>query len=96
MPSFLQVLNFKKFFFLCFSFFEKKEKIKKYIKKYIVFLHLSFFQYEFISKKTIYKNLKNFFMEVNIFGLTATALFIIIPTSFLLILYVKTASNESA
>ena len=35
-------------------------------------------------------------MEVNIFGLTATALFIIIPTSFLLILYVKTASNESA
>ena len=36
------------------------------------------------------------FMEVNIFGLTATALFIIIPTSFLLILYVKTASKESA
>jgi photosystem II reaction center protein PsbM len=35
-------------------------------------------------------------MEVNIFGLTATALFIIIPTSFLLILYVKTAANESA
>jgi photosystem II PsbM protein len=34
-------------------------------------------------------------MEVNIFGLTATALFIIIPTSFLLILYVKTASNEA-
>jgi hypothetical protein len=29
-------------------------------------------------------------MEVNIFGLTATALFIIIPTAFLLILYVKT------
>nr|AYQ94389.1 M protein of photosystem II [Chloromonas rosae] len=26
-------------------------------------------------------------MEVNIFGLTATALFILIPTSFLLILY---------
>lgn len=35
-------------------------------------------------------------MEVNIFGLTATALFIIIPTSFLLILYVKTASNPEA
>lgn len=35
-------------------------------------------------------------MEVNILGLTATALFIIIPTSFLLILYVKTASNEAA
>lgn len=37
----------------------------------------------------------NFFMEVNILGLTATALFIIIPTSFLLILYVKTAATES-
>jgi len=35
-------------------------------------------------------------MEVNIFGLTATALFILIPTSFLLILYVKTAATESA
>lgn len=34
-------------------------------------------------------------MEVNILGLIATALFIIIPTSFLLILYVKTASTES-
>jgi photosystem II reaction center protein PsbM len=33
-------------------------------------------------------------MEVNIYGLTATALFIIIPTSFLLILYVKTASSQ--
>nr|YP_009185079.1 M protein of photosystem II [Characiochloris acuminata]ALO63294.1 M protein of photosystem II [Characiochloris acuminata] len=35
-------------------------------------------------------------MEVNIFGLTATALFILIPTSFLLILYVKTASTSDA
>lgn len=33
-------------------------------------------------------------MEVNILGLIATALFILIPTSFLLILYVKTASQE--
>lgn len=31
-------------------------------------------------------------MEVNILGLIAVALFILIPTSFLLILYVKTAS----
>jgi len=38
------------------------------------------------------ESLKN--MEVNILGLIATALFIIIPTSFLLILYVKTASAE--
>jgi photosystem II PsbM protein len=49
-----------------------------------------------LSHKQISKNFKTLFMEVNIFGLTATALFIIIPTSFLLILYVKTASNESA
>jgi photosystem II PsbM protein len=34
-------------------------------------------------------------MEVNILGLMATALFIIIPTAFLLILYVKTASEQS-
>ena len=34
-------------------------------------------------------------MEVNILGLMATALFIIIPTAFLLILYVKTASQEA-
>lgn len=33
-------------------------------------------------------------MEVNILGLIATALFIIIPTSFLLILYVKTAATQ--
>ena len=39
------------------------------------------------------KNYKN--METNILGLIATALFIIIPTSFLLILYVKTASQEA-
>lgn len=32
-------------------------------------------------------------MEVNILGLMAVALFILIPTSFLLILYVKTASS---
>ena len=35
-------------------------------------------------------------MEVNILGVIATALFIIIPTSFLLILYVKTASQAEA
>ena len=34
-------------------------------------------------------------MEVNILGLMATALFIISPTAFLLILYVKTASQEA-
>ena len=38
---------------------------------------------------------KEISMEVNILGLMATALFIIIPTAFLLILYVKTASEQS-
>jgi photosystem II PsbM protein len=52
--------------------------------------------YAFFQKNNFKKFEKTFFMEVNIFGLTATALFIIIPTSFLLILYVKTASNQSA
>ena len=37
---------------------------------------------------------KGIIMEVNILGLIGTALFIIIPTSFLLILYVKTASQN--
>ena len=35
-------------------------------------------------------------METNILGLIATALFVIIPTSFLLILYVKTAAQEGS
>nr|YP_009240481.1 photosystem II protein M [Lotharella vacuolata]BAU62615.1 photosystem II protein M [Lotharella vacuolata] len=34
-------------------------------------------------------------METNTLGLIAVALFILIPTSFLLILYVKTAAKES-
>ena len=33
-------------------------------------------------------------METNILGLIATALFIIIPVAFLIILYVKTASQQ--
>nr|UPO65743.1 photosystem II protein M [Euastrum ansatum] len=34
-------------------------------------------------------------MEVNILAVIATALFIIIPTAFLLILYVRTASQPN-
>nr|YP_009409962.1 photosystem II protein M [Alloeochaete namuliensis]YP_009410045.1 photosystem II protein M [Alloeochaete oreogena]YP_009410128.1 photosystem II protein M [Alloeochaete uluguruensis]ASJ65129.1 photosystem II protein M [Alloeochaete namuliensis]ASJ65212.1 photosystem II protein M [Alloeochaete oreogena]ASJ65295.1 photosystem II protein M [Alloeochaete uluguruensis] len=33
-------------------------------------------------------------MEVNILAFIATALFILVPTGFLLILYVKTASQN--
>jgi photosystem II PsbM protein len=40
-------------------------------------------------------NFGDIIMEVNILGLMATALFIIIPTAFLLILYVKTAGQEA-
>jgi len=52
------------------------------------------------SQKSFDNSMKNLIiihliMEVNILGLTATALFIIIPTSFLLILYVKTAASEA-
>jgi len=48
-----------------------------------------------IKKKKFLKSLiYNKTMEVNILGLIATALFIIIPTSFLLILYVKTESTK--
>lgn len=49
------------------------------------------------SKLTLYyikRKVKNT-MEINILGLMAVALFILIPTSFLLILYVKTASSEN-
>lgn len=35
-------------------------------------------------------------MEVNILGLIATALFIVIPTSFLLILYIQTVSAKQS
>jgi photosystem II PsbM protein len=35
-------------------------------------------------------------MQVNILGLIAVAMFILIPTAFLLILYVKTASAAEA
>jgi photosystem II PsbM protein len=34
-------------------------------------------------------------MEVNNLGLIATALFVFVPTVFLIILYVQTASRES-
>ena len=44
-----------------------------------------------INNKKFYQG---YTMEVNILGLMAVALFILIPTSFLLILYVKTASAK--
>ena len=53
-----------------------------------------FLSYRFLHRKFLYLKRSKNSMEVNILGLIATALFIIIPTSFLLILYVKTASAE--
>ena len=37
---------------------------------------------------------KNEIMEVNILAFIATALFILVPTAFLLIIYVKTVSQN--
>lgn len=39
-------------------------------------------------------NKKNEIMEVNILAFIATALFILVPTAFLLIIYVKTVSQS--
>nr|QXI86389.1 photosystem II protein M [Crawfurdia campanulacea] len=36
-----------------------------------------------------------YIMEVNILGFIATALFILVPTAFLLIIYVKTVSQNN-
>jgi len=40
------------------------------------------------------RNKKKKIMEVNILALIATALFILVPTAFLLIIYVKTVSQN--
>ncbi len=40
--------------------------------------------------------LLSFIMEINILGLLATALFIIIPTSFLIILYASSSKQKSS
>lgn len=41
------------------------------------------------------RNKKNEIMEVNILAFIATTLFILVPTAFLLIIYVKTASQNN-
>nr|YP_010985771.1 photosystem II subunit M [Cyperus amuricus]WOL36689.1 photosystem II subunit M [Cyperus amuricus] len=46
---------------------------------------------ELLRKK---KKKKNEIMEVNILAFIATALFILVPTAFLLIIYVKTVSQN--
>lgn len=46
---------------------------------------------ELLRKK---KKKKNEIMEVNILAFIATALFILVPTAFLLIIYVKTVSQK--
>ncbi|KAJ3667441.1 hypothetical protein LUZ60_018065 [Juncus effusus] len=40
------------------------------------------------------QKIKNKIMEVNILAFIATALFILVPTAFLLIIYVKTVSQN--
>ena len=46
------------------------------------------------SRVIVKKNKKKEVMEVNILAFIATALFILVPTAFLLIIYVKTASQK--
>nr|AXR87668.1 photosystem II protein M [Paederia scandens]AXR87752.1 photosystem II protein M [Paederia scandens]AXR87835.1 photosystem II protein M [Paederia scandens]AXR87919.1 photosystem II protein M [Paederia scandens] len=47
-----------------------------------------------IRSRVIAKKRNNKIMEVNILAFIATALFILVPTAFLLIIYVKTASQN--
>nr|YP_010548128.1 photosystem II protein M [Microchloa indica]UYL24366.1 photosystem II protein M [Microchloa indica] len=47
-----------------------------------------------ITSRVIVKKKNKEVMEVNILAFIATALFILIPTAFLLIIYVKTASQN--
>lgn len=48
-----------------------------------------------MRSRTIVKEENKEIMEVNILALIATALFILVPTAFLLIIYVKTASQNN-
>ena len=47
-----------------------------------------------IISRVIVKKKNKEVMEVNILAFIATALFILVPTAFLLIIYVKTASQN--
>ena len=47
-----------------------------------------------IRSRVIPKQKKQEIMEVNILAFIATALFILVPTAFLLIIYVKTVSQN--
>jgi len=47
-----------------------------------------------ITSRVIVKKKNKEVMEVNILAFIATALFILVPTAFLLIIYVKTASQN--
>ena len=47
-----------------------------------------------IKSRVIAKKKNNEIMEVNILAFIATALFILVPTAFLLIIYVKTVSQS--
>lgn len=47
-----------------------------------------------IRSRVIAKKKNNKIMEVNILAFIATALFILVPTAFLLIIYVKTVSQN--
>jgi len=60
---------------------------------YIKELNISFL-WDYIPSYCENKKKKNEIMEVNILAFIATALFILVPTAFLLIIYVKTVSQN--
>jgi len=47
-----------------------------------------------LNPKLFIRNFREIKMEVNILAFIATALFILVPTAFLLIIYVKTVSQS--
>nr|YP_010214799.1 photosystem II protein M [Achnatherum pekinense]UBQ33781.1 photosystem II protein M [Achnatherum pekinense] len=58
-------------------------------------LQIPLFPLHGITSRVIVKKKNKEVMEVNILAFIATALFILIPTAFLLIIYVKTVSQNN-
>jgi photosystem II PsbM protein len=58
-----------------------------------IFIRKTYYLYG-IRSRIIAKQKNDEIMEVNILAFIATALFILVPTAFLLIIYVKTVSQN--
>lgn len=82
------------------SFIKKKDPIQIRMQTNLIGFHL-FIGVQYLLSMGLYPDLfycekkrKNEIMEVNILAFIATALFILVPTAFLLIIYVKTVSQN--